>query len=196
MNSTSVKQKLTLNDIGRKGINRLRSILSLSGFARHLKALYYFKNYDIQLGRHVRVFGLPVNISSGKDVVFYDNTVFEFGSECCFTIGDHSVLSYGVILSCRNNITIGADVLIGEYTAVRDTTHDHKDLGKPMRQNTDIAAPISIGNNVWIGRGCIIMPGTIIEDGVVVGANSIVKGSLQKNGIYAGSPCRLIKMRE
>jgi acetyltransferase-like isoleucine patch superfamily enzyme len=39
------------------------------------------------------------------------------------------------------------------------------------------------------------MPGTIIEDGVVVGANSIVKGYLVKDSIYAGLPLKLIKKR-
>lgn len=193
MNSNSTK--FSTADFVRKDFNRLRNILSLAVFFRHIKAWYYFKNYSIQLGRHVRIFGLPINIKTGRDIVFYDNVVFEFGSESFFSIGDHSVLSYGVILSCRENITIGSDVQVGEYTSIRDSTHDHRDTGKPMRINKDIRAAISIGNNVWIGRGCIIMPGTVIEDGVVIGANSVVKGVLKKDGIYAGSPCQFIKSR-
>ena len=52
-----------------------------------------------------------------------------------------------------------------------------------------------VGNDVWIGRGCLICDGSYIEDGVVVAANSVVKGRLLKNGIYGGSPVRLIKFR-
>ena len=127
--------------------------------------------------------------------MIYDNCNFEFSGNSDVSIGTNVIFSYGVVFCCNNKISIGNDVQIGEYTSVRDTTHDHRDSGKPMRQNADITDPISIGNNIWIGRGCIIMPGTVIEDGVVVGANSVVKGTLLKNGIYAGSSCRLIKMR-
>lgn len=162
---------------------------------RKLKSWFYFKNYRIDLGANIKISGLPIQICSGKDVVFYDNSIFEFGNGSKFSIGDHSVLSYGVVLCCNLQIVIGDNVQVGEYTSIRDTTHDYKEYGKPMKLNADISSPIIIGNNVWIGRGCIILPGTVIKDGVVVGANSVVKGTLVKDGIYAGSPCRLIKMR-
>jgi acetyltransferase-like isoleucine patch superfamily enzyme len=61
--------------------------------------------------------------------------------------------------------------------------------------NSDISSPIVIGNNVWIGRNCLIMPGTVIEDGVVIGANSLVKGTLKKDTIYAGNPVQEIRQR-
>jgi acetyltransferase-like isoleucine patch superfamily enzyme len=82
--------------------------------------------------------------------------------------------------------------MIGEYTSVRDTSHNYSSQGVPFMEQKDISQPIRIGNNVWIGRGCIIFPGTIIEDGVIVGSNSIVKGHLKANSIYAGAPLKLI----
>jgi acetyltransferase-like isoleucine patch superfamily enzyme len=91
------------------------------------------------------------------------------------------------------SINIGNYVQIGEYTSIRDTTHDYKE--SIIMGSKDVTLPISIGNNVWIGRGCLISQGTLIEDGVIIGANSYVKGHLKKNGIYAGSPAKFIKMR-
>jgi acetyltransferase-like isoleucine patch superfamily enzyme len=64
-----------------------------------------------------------------------------------------------------------------------------------MKYLPDIVDPIVIGNDVWIGRGCLIQPGTVIEDGVVVAANSVVRGTLKSNGIYGGIPAKLIKYR-
>jgi acetyltransferase-like isoleucine patch superfamily enzyme len=64
-----------------------------------------------------------------------------------------------------------------------------------MKYAADISEEISIGNDVWIGRGCIIFTGTMIADGVVVAANSVVKGKLERNGIYGGIPAKLIKFR-
>ena len=86
--------------------------------------------------------------------------------------------------------------MIGEYTSIRDFTHNHNLSLITMNKSKDIISSIIIGNNVWIGRGCIIMPGANIEDGVVIGANSVVKGHFKKESIYAGSPIKLLKTRK
>jgi virginiamycin A acetyltransferase len=54
---------------------------------------------------------------------------------------------------------------------------------------------ITIGNDVWIGRSVSIMPGVIISDGCVVGANSLVTKKLEPFGVYAGTPAKLIRYR-
>ncbi len=59
--------------------------------------------------------------------------------------------------------------------------------------DADLFGPISIGNNVFIGAGCIILPGVKIGDNVIVGAGSIVKGTLESGFVYAGVPARPIK---
>ena len=83
--------------------------------------------------------------------------------------------------------------MIGEYTSIRDTSHSYQNNGIPFSQQADESLSISIGNNVWIGRGCIIMPGTVIADNVIIGANSVVKGQLETNSVYVGSPA--VKIR-
>ena len=85
---------------------------------------------------------------------------------------------------------------IGEYTSIRDTEHQYNDLNIPIKLQDDISSDIIIGDDVWIGRGCMIFPGSEIGDGVIVGANSVVKGKLEDHGIYAGSPAKLIKSRK
>ncbi|MDR3680580.1 MAG: acyltransferase [Flavipsychrobacter sp.] len=187
-------KSLTFTDFIRKVIFYLCDRLSFKLY-RKLKAAYYFKNSGIKLGSNVKIHGLCYNVSVGKNVSFYDNSLFEFGSKSHLVIGDECVLSYGVLIAVNDTVTIGDHVQIGEYTSVRDTTHRHDDVDKPMKFAGDVSTPIAIGNDVWIGRGCIIQPGTIIENGVVIGANSVVKGTLMKNGIYAGSPAKLLKMR-
>ncbi len=85
--------------------------------------------------------------------------------------------------------------MIGEYSSIRDTTHQHNIMDIPMMFAEDISTPVNIGNNVWIGRGCLILPGTVIEEGVVIAANSVVKGTLSSNSIYGGNPAKFIKKR-
>jgi acetyltransferase-like isoleucine patch superfamily enzyme len=162
---------------------------------RNLKGYYHFKKWNIVIGKNLNVYGQIFHIEIGKGVHFYDNVIIEFSPEAIFKIGCNSLLSYGVLVCCRHKIIIGNDVQIGEYTSIRDSTHDYKDYGLPIKYNTDIVKDIIIGNNVWIGRGCIVLPGTIIEDGVVVGANSVIKGHLFKNTIYAGAPLKKLNLR-
>ena len=105
------------------------------------------------------------------------------------------MFSYGVIFSCREKIIIGDDVQVGEYSSIRDSTHCYDKFDKPMKYSPDNTIPIIIGNNVWIGSRCLILPGCVIEEGVVVAANSVVKGKLERNGIYGGTPAKFIKSR-
>ncbi len=162
---------------------------------KKIRVFLYFGSNDLIIGKNVRLSGLCLKVNMEKNINIYDGCKFELCEDSNLTIGRNVIFAYGVILCCRNKVTIGDDVQIGEYTSIRDTTHDYSELGVPMKYNPDISNEINIGNNVWIGRGCMIMPGTIIEDGVVVGANSIVKGHLLANNIYAGSPIKFIKSR-
>jgi acetyltransferase-like isoleucine patch superfamily enzyme len=83
---------------------------------------------------------------------------------------------------------------------VQFITHDGgvhviRNLYKNYEQ-IDSFEKIKIGNNVFIGYGAIILPGTIIEDNVIVGAGSIVRGLLEKDSIYAGVPVKKISTIE
>jgi len=57
----------------------------------------------------------------------------------------------------------------------------------------DSASPIIIEDNVWIGANCIILGGTVIGNGTIITAESIVKGELAPMSIYRGNPIKLIK---
>lgn len=130
----------------------------------------------------------------GKRNTIYDDCIFHFNSESRFETGDNVVFSYHVLVSCEHDIAIGSHVQIGEFTSIRDSTHNYAVDGI-MMGTPDKMAAIRIGNNVWIGRGCLICEGSIIEDGVVVAANSVVKGRLLKDNIYGGAPAKAIKNR-
>ena len=52
--------------------------------------------------------------------------------------------------------------------------------------------PVEIGNNVFIGWGGVILPGTVIGDNVIIGAYAVATGNLESNAVYAGNPARRI----
>lgn len=57
----------------------------------------------------------------------------------------------------------------------------------------ELAAPINIGNNVWIGGSAIICPGVTIGDHTTIGAGSVVVKDIPENVVAAGNPCRVIR---
>ncbi len=160
---------------------------------RAILKYYFFKRFDVRIGHNVFIKRGRGKHSFGRDLVVSDNALFEvFGRSASITVGDKCFLSYGVIIVCTVSITIGNNVWIGEYCSIRDATHSFS-VNAPLGTVPDWHEPIKIGNNVWIGRGCIILPGTVIEDNIVVGANSVVKGHLKANSMYGGCPVRFIK---
>lgn len=153
------------------------------------------KSTDIILLSNVRCRFTPKKILIGKRFTVLQNSILEFNNTANIKIGDYCQLSYGVVMAIKGDFSMGDFVMVGEYTSIRDFSHTYTDLETPMALSNDQVKNITIGNNVWIGRGCIIMPGTTIEDGVVIGANSFVKGYFKANGIYAGNPAKFIKNR-
>jgi acetyltransferase-like isoleucine patch superfamily enzyme len=53
-----------------------------------------------------------------------------------------------------------------------------------------IVRGICIGNNVFVGRGALLMPGTVIEDDVIVGAGAVVRGRVESGSVMIGNPAR------
>lgn len=109
-----------------------------------------------------------------------------------FTIGKHSHLGANCFVNVvKGSVTIGDHVAVGPSTQIIAYSN-HYEPGK-LVSDIRTQADITIGNNVFIGANSVVLPGTVIEDHVVVGANSLVKGTLRTKNIYAGSPLRLIK---
>jgi len=104
-----------------------------------------------------------------------------------------------VFLDC-NKITIGDNALIAPGVHIYTVFHPIKaeerfnisnDGGFPFAISK--TAPVTIGNNVWIGGGSIIMPGVTIGDNVTIGAGSVVTKSLPNNVLAYGNPCSVIR---
>ena len=173
-----------------------QKVESLQMKCRAILFWYFFKNLNIVIGRNLRIRGGNGLHSFGNKLIIYDNVVFEvYSKSAIINVGKNCVCSFGVIFSCSDRIQIGDNVWIGEYVSIRDSTHEFS-ASVPLGSRSDYIANIKIGHNVWIGRGSIILPGTVIGDNVVIGANSLVKGNLDANSMYAGTPALLKKKLE
>lgn len=111
---------------------------------------------------------------------------------------------YGYNLFCGSNVyfnvncvvldsakvTIGNDVLIGPGTHIYTASHP---LDFETRKNANLAKPVTIGDNCWIGGQVVICPGVTIGEGSVIGAGSVVTKNIPPHTIAAGNPARVIK---
>ncbi|HHZ8891379.1 TPA: acyltransferase [Klebsiella michiganensis] len=88
-------------------------------------------------------------------------------------------------------------VSIGNHVSATKVHFETHDGGlwvfRDKHPDWDIINKITIGDNVYLGFGCLILPGVVIENNVVVGANSVITKNLEANAVYAGVPARKIK---
>lgn len=105
------------------------------------------------------------------------------GDNATVEIGDRVFMNSNCIISSRLAIRIGNNVQFGPNCLVYDNDHDY--MGNPKNRSTQFkCSEVSIGNDVWIGAGTIILRGTRIGDNCVIGAGSIVKDTIPANTLY------------
>lgn len=87
-------------------------------------------------------------------------------------------------------------VMIGDYTmfgpAVQIYTPLHP-LDAVARRGKEYGKPVTIGSDVWVGGGAIVLPGVSIGDRAVIGAGSVVTRDVPAGVFAAGNPCRVIR---
>ena len=67
---------------------------------------------------------------------------------------------------------------------------------KQRLEGLEYTHPVTIGNNVWICTGAIVLPGVTIGDNSVIGAGSVVTKDIPANSLAVGNPCRVIRTLE
>jgi len=107
------------------------------------------------------------------------------------TIGARTFANFGLVCLDVAPITIGDDVQIA--TNVQLLTATHPVEPGPRRDKWESAAPIVLGDNVWLGGGVIVCPGVTIGENTVVGAGSVVVRDLPPNVVAVGNPARVVR---
>ncbi len=117
--------------------------------------------------------------------------VLTFGRDV--NIGDYASIR------CAKGITIGDHVLMGSRVLVTDNAHGkYKGSGQDApctapNQRRLQAARVRIGDDVWIGEGCVVQMGVAIGSGSIIAANSVVVRDVPSRVIAGGVPARVLK---
>jgi maltose O-acetyltransferase len=106
-------------------------------------------------------------------------------------VGKNFYANHGcTILDC-NLIQIGDNCLLAPHVCISAATHPLQ--AKLRAAGAILTAPITLGNNVWIGANATICRGVTLGDNVVVGAGAVVTKNFPDNVVIAGVPAKVIK---
>lgn len=107
------------------------------------------------------------------------------------TIGAGTFVNFDAVLLDCAPITIGRDCQLGPRVQLLTPTHPlHPE---DRRSGWEAAAPIGVGDDVWLGGGVIVCPGVTIGAQTVVGAGAVVTGDLPAGVLAAGAPARVLR---
>lgn len=110
------------------------------------------------------------------------------------TLGDNVFINVNCKLMDSGKITIGNNVFVAPNVCI--ITEEHTLDVKRRIQGLEYTHPVTIGNNVWICTGALILPGVTIGDNSVIGAGSVVTKDIPPNSLAVGNPCRVIRTLE
>jgi len=102
-------------------------------------------------------------------------------------------LNSGVLILDCGKVFIDDDVMMGPNVQIY--TVEHPTDAEERLKKIEFTKEVSIGKNVWIGGGAIILSGVSIGDNAVIGAGSVVLKDVPSNAVAAGNPCRILKKK-
>jgi maltose O-acetyltransferase len=125
----------------------------------------------------------------GEGTVVRAPLYVDYGDQ--LTIGANGFVNFGLVALDVAPITIGDDCQIGPNVQLLAASHPVEP--GPRRDKLESAAPITIGDNVWLGGGAIALPGVTIGDNSVIGAGAVVTKDVPANVVAVGNPATVLR---
>ena len=112
----------------------------------------------------------------------------------CLTVGDYVFVGSNSHISCTT--TLGNFVMIASFVSIVGGDHQFQIPGIPsIFSGRDVIRPVVLEDDVWIGQGCIVLHGTRIGEGSIIGAGSLVTRDIPAYSVAFGSPARVVRPR-
>ena len=83
--------------------------------------------------------------------------------------------------------------LAARIPGVQILAADHPRDPQARRSLLELARPVSVGSNVWIGAAAVVLPGVSVGDDSIIGAGSVVTRDIPSGVVAVGSPCRVVR---
>ena len=156
----------------------------------HAREVCWALNATLETQQDLRRSLLQRLLGSGGDQVCIQPPFFcDYGAN--IHAGKRVYFNFNCVVLDVCRVDIGEHTLFGPAVQIYTATHP---LNPSERREKELAKPISIGADCWIGGGAIILPGVTIGDKAVIGAGSVVTRSIPAGVLAAGNPCRVLRV--
>ncbi|WP_276574107.1 acyltransferase [Vibrio sp. CyArs1] len=108
------------------------------------------------------------------------------------TIGDNFGVGAYSFFGAAGGISIGNNVIIGQYVSFHSENHSFDDMSKVIREQPVTRKGIILGNDIWVGSKVTFLDGTELNNRTIVAAGSVVNKKFPPNVIIAGVPAKII----
>lgn len=176
-------RKLSTDEIGRKGINRICNII-LEFWVMILHIIGYIPSHHVR-----RFFYRLGGIRIGKNSTIHMGA--RFYDPRNIQIGEDSIIGEGIVLDGRNKLIIGDHVDIATQVMIYNCQHDIH-----SQDFNAVSHTVVIGDYVFIGPRVIIQPGVTIGKGAIVAAGAVVTKDVDDFSIVGGVPAKVIGERK
>ena len=188
-----------------------RGIMMLRGFFRTGKQVFLGRRVKLNNSRTIN-FGKNCTLENNVTIDGYSSEKVSFGSNV--KIGSYSKilvtshlqkLGKGLVmgnncsigdysfLGCAGGITVGNDVIMGQYVSFHSENHNFSDKNVLIREQGVNHKGIELGNNIWVGAKVTFLDGAIVGDNSVVAAGAVVSGNFPPNVVIGGVPAKILK---
>ena len=165
----------------------------------------FFRAYCKQCGPNLRTDGFIHWVEGQGDIIvgancwFGGRSTFLFAarfSDCpTLMIGDNVKVGHDTTFVVGKRITVGNNVIISGSTSNFDSnSHPSDPVARRLRQppRDDEVRPVTIGDDVWIGKHVLIFPGVQIGEGAIVSAGAVVRRHIPPRAVVAGNPAQIV----
>lgn len=169
----------------------------------HFKKDVIGRNNIVKIGKgtmihnsRIRIRGNNNKIVIGENCKIRSNCSFWIqGDNCSIKLGNNVTMQHANHFNAQENgrcITIGDNCMLSNNIIVR-TSDAHGIFDMETKQRLNEAKDVTIGEHVWIAPNSRIMKGAVIEDGAVIGSNTMVSKHIPANSLAVGMPAKVVK---
>lgn len=183
-------------------LQSLFNLIKSNSFCACIRGMYYAMRYGRSSYRTIVFHQLritPRYIKLDRGVRLWKNSRIECvcidnqGVEPLLQVRQDVNIEQNCHITCGNSIIIGARTAITANVTITDIRHSYEDITTAVKYQPCTTTPVRIGTDCHIANGAVILPGTIIGNHCVVGANAVVQGCFPDFTIIAGNPAKAIK---
>ncbi|HEY3328871.1 MAG TPA: acyltransferase [Capsulimonadaceae bacterium] len=187
-------------------------VFSLVNLTIELKSRYWsalYKPFLKSMGRGARLekvyqltaphrisLGIGANVMQGARLEAFTAYREQTGLDGEIVIGDGTIIGPYVHIGAAAKLLIGARVLMASYVFISDHDHGYADTETFVAYQPLTISPVVISDDVWLGEKVTVLKGVTIGHHAIIGAGSVVTKDIPPYAIAAGSPARVIAMRE